>query len=413
MANDPGDIDIRTLKIGDLDLTDPLKAKGLEINIVEDILRPVLIADVHVLDENDALGQVKLNGGEDAEISFQVPGGQTATFKFKMFENANLDDKSLHPQGSMKNKEYQLRMVSPEYFKNRAKHIQKSFKQATHQTVKDVLKEISDKEVETPDETKGEQRLIANYQPAFEFLKNIHDRHVSQQHKSSLYTLFPSRNGSTETLKFATFEYLMSQDSGKTFKQDATVGNRTSTEGNTMEQLLWVKVPQSFHTPPRWNSASNERTYNMLTGKNQTKQRPNDKDFKILGEKAIASKDEQNWNSVPEKQMPRRDTHVSIENDEKRTDVSEARVNRAAYIAHLQNNAMKFEIFGDPSIKVGDVVTLNIPKKADADQESGETQMNDKVLITRIRHRIRGSGDGPRYTMVIEAVKAGFKEGVN
>ena len=63
------------------------------------------------------------------------------------------------------------------------------------------------------------------------------------------------------------------------------------------------------------------------------------------------------------------------------------------------------------SIKVGDVISLNIPKKADADQESGEKQMNDKVLIVRIRHKIKPLGVAPQYTMIIEAVKAAFKEG--
>mgnify|MGYP003325391853 CR=1 FL=1 len=59
---------------------------------------------------------------------------------------------------------------------------------------------------------------------------------------------------------------------------------------------------------------------------------------------------------------------------------------------------------------VGDVVTVNLPKKADADQESGEKQMNDKVLIVRLRHRIKMTGASPQYTMLVEAVKAAFKE---
>ena len=79
-------------------------------------------------------------------------------------------------------------------------------------------------------------------------------------------------------------------------------------------------------------------------------------------------------------------------------------------MAHLTQNTMKFEIHGNPAIKVGDVVTVNLPKKADADQESGEKQMNDKVLIVRLRHRIKMTGASPQYTMLVEAVKAAFKE---
>ena len=406
-----GSIDIKKFTIGGIDLTNPGSAKALEFNIYYDILNPIVMAEVTVLDDNDALGTNKLSGKEDVNLTFEVPGGETMSLKLKLFENKNMKDDTFQHKGAMKHKTYELRMVSPELLTNQSKRLQKSFKEQTHSIVKKALKEISEKEVETPDETKGEQRIISNYTTVFDFIKTLRSRHVSQKYKSSLYTLFPTYDGETEKYKFATFEYLMDQESKFDYKQDNTIGSRTTTESDLMNNLLWVNVPDSFHTPTRFSSASNRNTYNMHTGKQQFKDNK-DKKFVLLGEETFSQQEKDEVDKVPVKQKPPRSTHVDPSNDKKKTEISDAKVDRARFLAHLSQNTIKFEVHGNPAIKVGDVVTLKLPKKADADQDSGETQMNDKVLIVKIKHRVKPIGVTPRYTMVIEAIKAGFKESV-
>ena len=402
-----GSVEFKTFTVGGMDLNDPKIAKKLEVNIYYDILKPVVLADVKVLDENDSLGTFNISGKEDVKIQFGVPGGQEEiNLKLKLFQNKNLEDDTNVNKGAMKHKTYDFRMVSPELLTNQSKRLQKSFKQNTDKTVKDAIKHISDKEVNTPDGTKGEQRIIANYERVFDFLRNINERHVSQQNKSSLYTLFPTYENGTEKYTFATFEHLMKQGSKFDFKQDNTVGARTTTDGDQMKNLLWVNVPQSFNTPVRANSDSNRNTYNSHTGKWQGKNNE-EKQYNVLGQPVFKNEPE----NQPNKQRPPRDTLIDPSNDKKKTDISDAKIDRAKFLAHLTQNTMKFEIHGNPAIKVGDVISLNIPKKADADQESGEKQMNDKVLIVRIRHKIKPLGVAPQYTMIIEAVKAAFKEG--
>ena len=104
-----------------------------------------------------------------------------------------------------------------------------------------------------------------------DFLRNINERHVSQQNKSSLYTLFPTYENGNEKYTFATFEHLMSQDCKFEFKQDNTAGSRTTTESDQMNNLLWVNVPQSFDTGPRHLTETNRFTYNLNTGVPQNK----------------------------------------------------------------------------------------------------------------------------------------------
>lgn len=402
-----GSIEFRTFTVGGMNLNDPNVAKHLEVNIYHDILKPVVMGDVRVLDENDALGRNRISGKEDVNISFGVPGGQEqVSLKLKLFQNVNLQDGTVANRGSMHHKQYDLRMVSPELLNNQSRRLQRSFRQNTDRTVQDAIRHISDKEVDTPDPTRGEQRLVANYDRVFDFVRNINERHVSQRNKSSLYTLFPTYENGNERYRFCTFEHLMRQESKYTFRQDNTAGTRTTTDGNQMGNMLWVNVPQSFYTPTRADSDSNRNTYNMHTGVQQWRNNEQN-EFARLGQPVFQNEPE----SRPVHERPPRTWVNDPSNDRRTTGIPDARTDRAKFLAHLTQNTIKFEIHGNPAIKVGDVVTLNIPKKADADQESGETQMNEKVLIVRLRHRIRSAAESPRYTMIVEAVKAAFRDG--
>jgi hypothetical protein len=323
-------------------------------------------------------------------------------------QNKHLDDKTSQLSGSMKYKTYKLRMISDDLLKNVSTHLAKSFKQPTHQTVKDALQTITSAQVQVPDPCKGEQRLIANHEPVYDFLAKIHDRHVSEKYKSSLYTLFASRNGGQENRTFCTFEYLMDQSSVFNFKQDNTIGGRTTTESDGMNNIIWLKVPDSFNTPISYAAPTKKTTYSPDHGISKVTNKPADdgSQYKKLGEAITGSYIDKTKSDT----NPIRNTHVSPTNDEKTTNISDAKVDRANFLKDLAQNAVKFEINGNPNIAVGNIVTLNIPKKADADQSEGEKQMNDKVLIVRLRHKIGPLTAKPRYTMVVEAIKAGFYE---
>ena len=86
----------------------------------------------------------------------------------------------------------------------------------------------------------------------------------------------------------------------------------------------------------------------------------------------------------------------------KQTLYSQSQISRRAWLQKIQQLGL---------FVVGSWLTPVFAKKADADQESGEMQMNDGVLIVRLRHKIRMTADSPQYTMIVEAVKAGFKQG--
>lgn len=402
----PGDISIDSFTIGGLDLTDPSQATFNYLDIYEDILSPVFTAEVEVLDYNDVLGTYKLDGSQEVNLSFSVPGAQSCNFKFALLNNKGLDDKTLKNSGSMKHKTYKLRMVSKDLLKNQSNRLAKSFNQPTHQTVKDAWQTITDAQINCPDECKGQQRLISNNEKVYDFLHNIHGRHVSQKYQSSLYTLFAGRNGSQENRTFCTFEYLMSQGSVFDFKQDNTIGGRTTTESDGMNNMLWLHVPDSFYTPATYNAASNKHVYDYGgSGKSVLKKVGATSSSGVILGNSLTSNSISDVNSSSN---PPLRTYLNNQiNQTTRTNIDDANTKRADYLKEIAQNSAKFEINGNPNISVGNIVTLKIPKKADADQDSGETQMNDKVLITKLRHRIKPAGTRPRYTMIVEAIKGG------
>ena len=403
----PGDISFNNFTVGNIDLTDANKINFNYLNVYEDILRPVFLAEVEVLDFNDILGQQMISGKEPVSLGFSVPGSSDINFNFSLINNKNLDDKTQQNSGSMKYKTYNLRMASNDVLKNNSHLLAKSFNQPTYQTVQQALKTISDVNINIPDPTQGNQRLIANYEKVYDFLSKIHNRHVSQQYKSSLYTIFASRDSGVESRTFCTFEYLMNQSSVFDFKQDNTIGTRTTTESDAMNNILWLKVPDLFNTPTTWSSSSNKNSYNILVGKNAKTVIPATP-YKIpLGENITGSTlSGPNSSTTP----PIRFTHVDPSLDTSSTGISSAKVDRANFIRELSQNSVKFEINGNPNISVGQIITLNIPKKADGMHTDNESQMNDKILITKIRHKIMPLSVKPRYTMIVEGIKASYFE---
>jgi hypothetical protein len=278
--------------------------------------------------------------------------------------------------------------------------------------VQKAIKKISDKQVETPDQTKP-QKQYANYETVFGFLEKIREHHVSQQYKSSAYVLFPTYSGGTEKYIFCTFEYLMSKGSKFEFKQDNTVGSRSTTDGDQMKNLIWCEIPSTFNSASLAGSASNKCNYNLQTGVQQGKSNQ-ESDYKTLGSIFSWANQKSEADQVPDKEKPPRGTTgkvgvVDPGNERQKTGIADAKADRARFLAYLSQNTIKFEIHGNPAIKVGDVITLKLPKKADAGQDDGEKQVNDKVLIVKIRHRILPEGNKPRYTMIVEAVKGGYK----
>ena len=94
-------------------------------------------------------------------------------------------------------------------------------------------------------------------------------------------------------------------------------------------------------------------------------------------------------------------------NNKDKNKVATARTKRAAFLSQFMQNHAKVIVPGNPKLKIGSVVTLEIPSKSD--NGGKEKQLSGKFLIVSIKHMIRPLGQTPRYLMELGVAKAGFE----
>ena len=110
--------------------------------------------------------------------------------------------------------------------------------------------------------------------------------------------------------------------------------------------------------------------------------------------------------------VPQKKIYSKVNQQNQRITTGDAKRKRAEFLSHLAQNSAELEIPGNPKITLGSIITLQLPKKVDANLGGGnELQFNDKVLVVGIRHRIKPPGQTPRYTQILKVVKASFVQG--
>lgn len=405
-----GDVTIDTFTVGSLDLASGSGATMAFLNVYEDILNPLgPVADCRVVDPVDALGAGNINGKEDVELTFSTPySGQSSTFKFKMLQNSDLDDRSSSGNMSGHHKQYNFKFVSPELINAQGNYVKKSYNETTSSMVESIVKNNlkSEKQVEIKDSTRGQRRMVFHQEHPVEALKKLNDEHVSAQNESSLYTLFATNDGSNQKYVFSTFEELFKQGPVVTLTQSATLGAGAS-ESEKQDSIIWFKASDSFFTPSRPMDKSNEQTYNLVTGKAYNVSPKPAPQFTYADSEGVYG----NFQGSGDDRVPAMKVNDPANNKNTKTYVADAKTKRQAYFSHLTQNAAELEVAGNSSIKLGSVIELNIPGKTDSGNSLGEKQMNGKALVVAIRHKIKPFGETPRYTMVLRVVKASYKEG--
>lgn len=411
-----GDIQVNTLKIGDIDLASFNQASYAGFNIYEDIFSTTgPVCDIRVIDHSDALGKTKLNGDyqKDIQISFSLSDGfigAPVNFKFKMFQNKNLNDGGLTERGSGHYKEYDIRGVSQELLNAQGNYIQKNYNDQTSKMVEEILKNgfKTDKQIEIKDSTKGSMKYNFNRVHPIQALKELNDYHVSSTNESSCYVCFQQADSGNQKYVFSTFEELFKQAPVVNLKQSTTLDYGNATNADRQNSIMWMNVGDSFFTPTRPLSKTSRTTYNLVTGKQQTDNGKDMNNFTLPDQPTYNSVS--NVNNQKDKQTPVL-TPVDPSNHESKTYIADARVKRKAFLSHLAQNYATLEVYGNPQIKLGSMINLDIFKKVDSDMTSGETQFNGKALVVSIRHKVKPLGQSPRYTMILGVVKASYKEG--
>ena len=403
-----GDVIINNFTVGSLNFNDPRQIMLSGFKVHETIMSATgPTADARVIDFQDAIGKSRFDGTQDVNISFTYADeGQTASFKLTSYQNTNIRDHSeagdyvAGSGGAMHHKQADARFVAPEHIAVTGNPISKSYYTNCEQIITDVLQNYfrTNKSILTPSPTEGPKRLIANQEPPLSFVDKVKDESVSSTDESSLYFLYATRMGGSEAYVYETIESMCRRSSGVVLTQRTTLATAGSTDSEKRNQIISFTPSRAFYKPPRANLKMVPKTYNMATGI-LTLGRLNSAEPGLLG----APVGDANKENI---EIPYY-TNNDPSNNLQKNRVGDARANRGRYIAAFMENVSYATVVGNPSIKVGHTVYLNIPKKV-SDPGGFEPQLNGAFLVSGITHIIRPITATPRYTMELELIKGAF-----
>jgi len=398
-----GDIEIKKLTIGSINAMDPSSIGLVGFNIYEDITNPLgPYGEVIVADFKDLAGDNKLNGKEDITFEFSSMNSGSATFKFKSFKSLETNDGSTDKRSSLHNKQYTIRFVSEEAINVQGNRVSKTFNEPTSSMVEKIVKENfkSKDSIEIGESTKKLSYNFSDKHPV-DAIRTLGGLHVGTKSESSLFFLFKKSDGGSTKYVFDSPDNLFSKGPVCKLKQ----GPRGLGESDEDKQnsILWFQIGKTFDASTRAMSKAQEATYNPATGKPHA---PNRKTFKPK----VADSPTYDGGRSQDKQYKIHQAHNPF-NESDAVQTSTAKVNRADYLSHLAQNYADLEIPGNPKIKLGSIIDLDIPKKSDSQNESGEKQFNGKAMVVAIRHKVKPLGQTPRYTMILRVAKGGFKDG--
>lgn len=402
-----GDINISELMVGGVNLNDPNQAYPHEVNIYEDITNSYGPAvEIRAVDPSDAIGKNNINSGydQDIKISFSNESGGTASFSFKQLETSNVLDEGQNKQGGGHAKTYTFKGMSQEFLNAQGNYVEKSYEDKTTNIAKDVLQNNykTDKSIEIDDEAREKRRWIASNEHPLKVLQKLNDEHVATQSQSSTYAVFQSDN----KYKITTYEKLFEQGPVATLKMSPTLDSTGTTEEDRQNSIMRIDVGQNSFAGSRQLENSSEQTINLTTHK-VVQTEPKQSNFVTPGQKVYQGQP-QNRKLVPQSKIYDKKNEPS----EQKITPAEAKVKRAQFLSHLAQNSAELEVPGNPNIKLGSMIDIQLPSRTDATLgEGSEKQFNGKVLVTGIRHRIKPLGQTPRYTMILKVAKASYDQG--
>lgn len=168
---------------------------------------------------------------------------------------------------------------------------------------------------------------------------------------------------------------------------------------------MWFKPSKNFDAGPRALDKTEEYAIDLTSHKVIATNTQKKAKFKYADSQGV-------YENSPSyaKSAPVRYIHDKANNKDKHT-TSEAKTKRAAFLSHLAQNSAELEVYYNPAIKLGSMIELEIPKKANSDWEEGEAQFNGKCLVVAIRTKYTMAAEPPNCTMILRVVKASFKRG--
>jgi len=401
MSYELGDVAIENLTMTSSRGTVDLAPMCFGISIYESLFTPGIVMDVTVIDSQDVMGTLRLQGDETIALVMSVPGSIRTTYQLAVYEVSGVTS-----VGAQSGKTYDVKAVSLETIKAKTNYVMKAYHSLCSDVVKDIHSTfLGSKKPIVLEPTMGVQDLVVPNMDPYKAIKMITRRSVSPENKSCSYVYFESVPGGTQTSSFVTIESLFGKSSVKEFvRSDAVSADITKRTDNN---ILSLSTPRATNSLDRVDIGGNRRviTYNHTTQQfNTNVVSTSSSSFKTGGNNQESQYFDKTFGS---------DTPSSIFvpvdwNERAETYIAQAAAAKSAYVALLLQNSIKLKVVGDTVLTAGCRIIAHYPDRtALSGAPKDDPLLSGSFVCARLHHRIGPLQQRPRFTTTMECVKAG------
>lgn len=426
----------------------------VEMSITEDIFKNTMYGSVKIKDSIDLLGGApssnrkdlfQILGEEFIEVSYKIKDSEHISLRFFVYKISDI----VYHQNNTK-KEYILHFCSEEHLIDATSVVMKSYKSSHDKNIESILKEylkIDDnsngkkpKKISKLQPTKGIQSVIIPRLPPLQACQFLARRSIAEQtFDSGTYLFFENMDGfnfcdveylikvGREKIKKSNndnnnspFEYFYGQpnvqdpkkqDIKKQFKTLLKIDHVSYFDtieklkmGMFESEILVYDFANHSALPTRFKFLNNEDKTNSTTmalGNESGKSYPeNSITFiqNVTSKTDVDTKFSRKFFIVKDKSFTATDTFLD--------QIIPA---RAAYFTRLAQNMFTINTYGDPMIKAGDVVILNIPQGDGNNISQINKYISGEYLVCTINHMFTQT----TYLTKMDVYKNSFGSQVN
>lgn len=410
---EPGDVYIKRLEISNKARNATLNPMDqlLGVDIWEDMTKPTMYATFMFSDNIDMIGKFPIIGEETITVEIQTPGINKPTkFVFRSFEVTNLQK---DPNG--KGMTYVVRCVSVEHMYNSSQLIKESMDDITSNMVPNILNHyLNSTKPFVADTAKGIQKIAFPKMNPLQAIDMLRQRSVSKEYPASAYVFFENQSG----FSFKTIEGIIKDNKpnigSRVFNAQQNVMGSKDAQADAFRTILdyqvlgkgdgnlktamgvFKAVTKSFDMNTK-EFGSIDFNLKQVFGKFQTPstgnkaQIPNSDSF-------IADF----GSGIPKQYFTPKDTTRPD------TFIDTSIAIRNSFAVMMNSDMTRVMIHGDTGLKVGDLVTLNLPEASGTTEKKKNDKMTSgNYLIVRLRHMVTPSTKS-KHKIVFDCVKMGI-----
>lgn len=381
------------------------------IDIYESLTNYTVSADIYIAEGVELINNFKMAGEERVTITFQTPGREEITYEFLV---SKIDAQRSNDMGNLKS--YVLRCVTEDLLINSFKtfskrYKDKPYKQALEEVIQtDLGSTVGELNVEN---TEGKFDLVVNHVRPFQVVDLITEKAVSAQYKSSIFFFYQDNKG----YNFTTLEKLIADR--KPAAKNLTFVYETANRTGDYEKVINVRNIITYDTITQGSAIEKVKSggmrmrvyeFDIRTGEYYNNQEYNNKDDgKVY--KSLDGSSDHNSEAFNNYVTAMPAVQSMVVKDSTRPDMkhNENIHWKRPFVDKIANYTLRTRVYGDTTIRVGDVVTMNIPNIFGGDgNEAKENQeiYSGEYIIFNLKHRLdKGPSGEFEHYMIFESKK--------